>query len=165
MPNDLINAADIFTYDPLTGVVRWLKTGNIAGFVNRRGYRLINYKGKRYRSHRLVWVIHNGCIADGEMDHINGVKDDNRIINLRVVTTQENQKNTKMHKHNTSGCMGVHFHTRDKKWTVRIKINRKYIHLGSYKTKEEAIKVRKDAEIKYGFHSNHGRLSLKDMMR
>ena len=164
MPNELLNASEIFSYNPENGEITWLKHNKIAGYVNKRGYRLIKYNGVRYKAHRIAWILFHGETAGGEMDHINGVKDDNRINNLRVVSTQENQRNTKLNNNNTSGHMGVHFHSRDKKWVARIKIDGKYIHLGYYSSIDEAVDARKKAEIKYGFHKNHGRLTLNDMM-
>lgn len=155
--NDLPNAADIFRYNPNTGDIWWKDTGEPAGYLTKRGYRLVQYEGRRYRAHRLAWTIYHGKIPADEMDHINGVKDDNRIENLRVVSTQDNQRNSKIHKHNTSGHMGVFYSKRDEVWRARIKVNKKYIYLGSFKNKDDAIGARQVAEEIYGFHENHGK--------
>lgn len=90
------------------------------------------------------------------VDHINGIRHDNRLENLREVTPSENQHNRRLSGANTSGISGVHYYAARKTWKAGITINSKFIHLGSFKTKEEAVKARKDAELKYGFHQNHG---------
>jgi len=68
-----------------------------------------------------------------------------------------NAKNLPLYVNNTSGIMGVSFHRRQRKWNARIMVDKKPIHLGSLTTMEKAIEARKEAEIKYGFHYNHGK--------
>src|SRR5690554_6421992 len=84
---------DMFMYDPETGrLIRRKKQSNNApagkpsGWVQPNGYIRMCIKGKHYQAHRLVWFYHYGVMPDGGIDHINGVKDDNRIENLRVVS-------------------------------------------------------------------------------
>jgi len=91
------------------------------------------------------------------VDHINGIKDDNRLRNLRMVTHSQNSMNRKTHKNNTSGYKGVYWDKQNKKWRVQINIDKyKKKTLGRFKNKEEAIKIRKDAELKhYGEYSNN----------
>ena len=91
------------------------------------------------------------------MDHINGNRRDNRIENLRVVTVAENNKNLKTFKTNKSGRMGVHFDKSCRRWRAYIRYNGKRRHIGLYGSFEEASKARAKAEIKYGYHPNHGR--------
>ncbi|QDP61702.1 MAG: hypothetical protein Unbinned4466contig1000_14 [Prokaryotic dsDNA virus sp.] len=85
------------------------------------------------------------------------MRTDNRLCNLRKVTRVENSRNAAIGKNNKSGCTGVHLNKNNKNWVASIKVNGKGILIGSFKNKEEAIKARKEAERKYGFHPNHGR--------
>ena len=112
--------------------------------------------GKSYRAHRLAFLYMLGRLPDGEVDHINHIKDDNRWENLRDVTKQDNCKNLGLSKANTSGVTGVHFFKRDKKWRASITVDGKIINLGHYDGFDEACKVRKRAEIEHNYHSNHG---------
>jgi len=89
-------------------------------------------------------------------DHINHIRDDNRLLNLREATDGENQKNSSQRKDNTSGITGVGIHKQSGKWQARIKLDSKLKHLGLFDDKFEAICSRKSASNKYGFHENHG---------
>lgn len=92
-------------------------SGRRADNISTNGYLIVRHRNKTMMSHRVVWEIHNGRIPDGmEIDHINHIKDDNRIENLRLVDRFENMRNTKMMKHNTSGVAGVTFHKSRGKW-------------------------------------------------
>lgn len=136
------------------------KIGSIAGSVkktnNGKKYRYIVIKKRYYLAHRLIWVMVNGRFPENEIDHINGNSIDNRIENLRDVSTSVNHKNYRLAKNNTSGYVGVTWFKSTKKWKAAIKVNKKDIHLGYFLAKDSAIKARKDAERKYGFHKNHG---------
>ena len=157
----------LLDFNPSTGVFKWKNTpckrwkkrnGTVAGYVNKRGYRIIGINGKLYRSHRIAWYIHNNYKDyEGEIDHINRNTDDNRVENLRRVNTQENAKNRKLVSNSTSGVLGVYWHKRQKKWNAGIKINGKQIYLGSFSEKKEAEKARLKANKKYNFHPNHGK--------
>ncbi|HGB3193994.1 TPA: HNH endonuclease signature motif containing protein [Salmonella enterica subsp. enterica serovar Waycross] len=122
------------------------------------GYVRFYFRKKPYSVHRVVWEMHNGPIPDGmEIDHINHIRTDNRIENLRLVSHQDNQKNQKIHKKNTSGHSGVSWSNTYKLWVAKITHSSKHHYLGMHKTKSSAIKARKDAEILLGFHINHGK--------
>lgn len=118
----------------------WAKVGS--------GYRRLYARGSLFSVARLIWIYHRGFIPDGMViDHINRVRDDDRIENLRVVSIRENNMNTIK---NTSGFPGVSWSESRKKWIAFIRINYKSINLDRYKTLEEAIQARRQAELKYG---------------
>lgn len=131
--------------------------GNEAGTITKIGYRKIKIDGVVYSAHRLCWAIHFGEHPSGQIDHINGIKDDNRISNIRVVTHAENCKNKSKTKFNTSGVVGVSWSKNVKKWRAQIKVDQKAISLGHYEHFDDAVKARKSAESEYSFHPNHGR--------
>lgn len=133
------------------------EVGTEAGTYANGGYRAVKTKEFRSRVHRLVWIYMHGEIPDGEIDHINGDPADNRIENLRLVTGAENRRNMARPKNNTSGAVGVSYRADKKAWRAYITINDRQKFLGYYRTKEEAVEVRKRAESKAGFHPNHGR--------
>ena len=151
---DIINR---YTYDPNSGLFTVNDTGEVANNTDAYGYIVLKHKGKRILAHRAAWLIYYGCIIEKEIDHINGIPSDNRISNLRNVSHQENHKNRKKPKHNTSGIIGVRYDKDRKKWRAEIVVNGKNINLGRFTDINEAIKVREEASIKYGFHKNHGR--------
>jgi len=126
-------------------------TSNRAGYLN--GY--IN--GVPYLAHRIIWKIVTGE-EPKFIDHINGVTFDNSWANLRSISRDENQKNTARPQRNTSGIMGVHWHTGIQKWTANITVGGRLTHLGVFDSKEDAAVARKSAENVYGYHVNHGRV-------
>lgn len=121
------------------------------------GYRFGSVFKKLYKSHRVIWLLKHKNWPE-QIDHINGVRSDNRICNLRSIPACENQKNMKRASNNTSGVTGVYFNRECGCWCACIKVNKKVIYLGSFKYKTDAIKSRKLAEKKHGFHENHGRI-------
>jgi len=87
------------------------KAGDLAGRIDRHGYRAIQIDGIKYPEHRLVFLYVTGRFPDGNVDHINHCRSDNRMENLRVVTHAVNQKNRRLSNNNTSGVNGVVFRT------------------------------------------------------
>jgi len=83
------------------------KVGDIAGTKHRTGYIHIRVDGKKYSAHRLVWLYKYGVFPSRDIDHINHVRDDNRLSNLREVSKQENMQNSSKYSTNTSGVVGV----------------------------------------------------------
>ena len=146
-------------YDKDTGNFTWLKLlhannvceGDTAGTTNKRGYVLIQIGGTQHKAHRLAWLYMTGDWPELDIDHKNRVKSDNRWDNLREATTLENSKNQSKAINNTSGKTGVS--RLGKKWKVRISNKGKRIELGVYTSKQEAIKIREQAEILYGYVS------------
>lgn len=156
---------EILHYDPDTGIFTWLiskgtaKKGNVAGNIcNQRGkkYRTIMINYKTYYAHRLAWLYVYGEFPEKDTDHINGDGLYNRIDNLRCVTESENLRNSKLSSRNKSGVIGVSWEKLVSKWRVKIGVQGKNICLGFFRDLDEAIKVRKAAEIKYEYHPNHG---------
>jgi hypothetical protein len=128
---------DLLEYNPETGALTWKKwgrkaNGGVAGVLNEKGYRRIEFKGIKYRAHRIAWFLYYGEEPQNEIDHINGCKSDNRICNLRLADQFQNAWNKKISKLNKSGIKGVHFHGRHKKWVARIEANKKAYHLGYF---------------------------------
>lgn len=126
-------------YDPLTGVFVWiaprstrLKPGDVAGRVSNRGYRHIMLNNRRYAAHHLAWLWVYGVLPSREIDHINGNRDDNRVINLREATRSENQQNVGKRSDNSSGFTGVSWNAKTKSWKAQIAVNKKKIHIGLF---------------------------------
>jgi len=95
---------------------------------------------------------------ENQVDHINHIRNDNRWINLREVTHQENNKNCSLRVTNTSGFMGICWDTSRGLWKSQIMVDGKTKYLGRFKDKKQAIKARQEANILYNFHENHGGL-------
>lgn len=136
-------------YDPCTGFFTWKPrdnnqwnsryAGKKAGYLNEKGYIRLNVCRKSYYAHRVAWVFMKGNFPSCEIDHINGVRDDNRFINLRDVAHNGNQQNQRaIHRNNTSGFLGVSFYNRDKYWVASISIDGKTKRLGRFDTAELA---------------------------
>ncbi|WP_246705492.1 HNH endonuclease [Rhizobium sp. WYCCWR 11152] len=124
--------------------------------VNARGYLSGSIFNRNYKAHRVAWVLATGGWPADQIDHINGNKTDNRIVNLRSVTNSDNCKNKRIIKSNTSGVCGVSWFARSRKWHARIEVNGKTVNLGYFDCLDDAARVRKQAEIDNGFHANHG---------
>ena len=131
-------------------------TMNLGG-LNTKGYIKISFNGKKYPAHRVAWAIHYGAWPAKQIDHINGVRSDNRITNLRECTCIENARNMKKPNRNTSGFVGVNWCKKNKAWNARIGLNRKRVNLGYFANLNDAVSVRRKAEAMHGFHPNHGR--------
>ena len=125
-----------------------------------RKYRYGRIFRKTYSAHRVIWAMTYGEWPPEQIDHINGIGSDNRIVNLRAVNNAENCKNQTTPKNNTSGVMGVSWHKVTKKWAVQLSVKGKRKTLGYFTEKSEAATARKDAEVKHGYHPNHGRANL-----
>lgn len=131
--------------------------GARSGSPDGKGYLTVLVDGRRYKAHRVVWLMHFGSFPRGDVDHINGVRSDNRIENLRTVDHVENMRNQKLRSTNTSGVTGVTWNKKQKKWRAKITVNYRTISLGAFDALADAEKARLAAEDLYGFHENHGR--------
>lgn len=133
-------------YEPKTGIFTRLiancnriKVGDVAGDLHSTsGYCRITLNSSRYLSHRLAWLYIYGVMPKNEIDHINGVVDDNRIVNLRSATRSQNLFNRCAQKNNTSGYKGVSFDKKCNKWRSVAWLNCKKHHLGLFATPELA---------------------------
>lgn len=140
------------SYDPITGVLQWkiaksksLKGTNINGSISGNGYRMICIDYKHYYVHRIAYYMFRG-LQPMVIDHINGDKLDNRIINLRNTTQQRNLWNIRKQINNTSGVIGVAWVEKKKKWKASIQMNRKGIHLGLFVSRDLAEAAYKGAK-------------------
>ena len=146
----------ILHYDQETGIFTWkvraarnVKAGDAAGCQNGEGYLLISVQSRLYKAHRLAWLYAHGSWPKDQLDHVNRVRTDNRIENLREVTNKQNHQNKSKPSSNTSGHTGVCWHKRISKWVARIMHNYKHIHLGYFTDIEDAVAARKAAEKLY----------------
>ena len=132
------------TYNHDTGLfTKTLKTpkiftNKICGCLTAQGYIVIVLNKISYKAHRLAWFYVNGKWPVKQIDHINGIKNDNRIINLREATNSENQKNRGKQSNNTSGYKGVSFHKLSNKWIAKATLNGIKNHIGLFVTPEQA---------------------------
>jgi hypothetical protein len=141
------NIKEYLSYDQKTGIFTWVKrpkhssvcVGREAGNKAYRGYIHLQFNNKNHQAHRLAWWFVNGYFPDCDVDHINEIKTDNRICNLRLDSNRENEQNvSSVRLNNTSGFIGVTWHKKHKKWRAQIKIKGKKKYLGQYNTPEEA---------------------------
>ncbi len=156
----------LLAYDPVTGAMTWnvdrsstARKGDNAGSMHKDGYLQIKFRGYGCSSfcHRLAVVLMTGAWPDGEVDHINGIRTDNRWENLRLVSRSQNMRNRKIGRRNTSGIMGVHWCKRFSCWKARIDKDGEKFNLGSFRNLLDAASARKSAEMRLDFHINHGR--------
>ena len=135
---------ELLHYDPETGVFTWavrrngIRNGGVAGGLDAKGYRKIGVDGRLYLAHRLAWLYVHGVWPQAQMDHRNGVHDDNRISNLREATNAQNSQNRALHANNTSGFPGVTWFWQRRKWMSQITFDGKRKGLGYFDDPEEA---------------------------
>lgn len=168
-------ASALLKYVPETGKLFWLErprdlaknyaewrrlnarfNGKEAFTALQAGYHVGSILGKPYRAHRVAWFLHHGEWPSNQIDHINGDRTDNRIINLRDVSHTVNQQNREARRDNTSGMSGIHWHKPTQKWHVRVGVDGRMKHIGYFVSFEEAIAARSDAHGKYGYTDRHG---------
>jgi len=142
---------ELFSYDEETGLftrIKKIKKGNKGDVITNianSGYVFVSINHIQIGAHRLAWLYCNGELPEKGIDHINGVKHDNRIKNLRLASQSENIQNYKKpNKNNKAGMLGAY--SKNNVWQSQICINRKLVYLGRFKTPEEANKAYLDAK-------------------
>ena len=138
-----------FDYNPETGEITYRVrsggevAGSPAGWTASSGYRYIKINRSSYKLHRIVWLLVYGeDPGEMEIDHIDRDKSNNRINNLRLADRISNCLNKGISKANKSGVTGVTYCKRDKLWVAKWRCK----CLGYFKTKDEAVKARLNAE-------------------
>lgn len=152
-PFDLAVIANRLRYDPETGHLTWRQSpannapaGSRAGAVLKTRYRKITINNYQMHAHHVAWWLHYGQWPEMQIDHANGDRDDNRIINLRLATQSQQNFNMLPSRQNTSGVKGVSWCAKWKFWRAYITLNRKQKHLGNFKSFDDAVSARKRAE-------------------
>jgi hypothetical protein len=177
MTEDLLNK--LLLYQPATGKIYWkerlyedfahLKSNSVDSWntryagkvaftcVNGGGYYVGTVLGKQNLAHRVIWKMHNKDWPKYFIDHIDGDKLNNRLCNLREVSAAESSRNLPLKSDNKTGFFGL-YQIKSGKWRAFITgEGSRQIHLGYFDNLEEAVKCRKEAEVKYEYHENHGR--------
>lgn len=171
---DLLRAA--LDYNPATGAFTW-KRRDAATFrrawraeswnrdfagkpafctPNKDGYLTGMFQNRQFKAHRVAWAVTHG-VWPSQIDHINGCRSDNRLSNLREVTTAENQHNSAIRSHNSVGAAGVSYNKAQRKYRAFIMHHGVRHYLGAFDALEDAARARKDAERRFGWHPNSGR--------
>jgi hypothetical protein len=135
----------ILSYDSETGIFTWrtrpsnnMQAGDIAGSVVGGGYRQIRVNGRMMLAHRLAWLYVYGVNPSGEIDHIDGARENNRINNLRDVSRSENQQNRRAAQSNSkSGVIGT-AKSPSGRYVAKIRVGGKKIHRGTFDTPSDA---------------------------
>lgn len=148
---------EVLNYDPETGDFHWRKrlsnraaAGKKTGLSRHNGYSVIRLDRKLHFAHRLAFLYIHGRWPTADVDHINGVRDDNRICNLREATRAENIRNSHIRSDNKSGFKGVSWNAGAKLWMANIRTkNRTNEFLGLFDTPEEAHEAYAVAAKKY----------------
>jgi len=137
---------ELLFYCPDAGVFSWVAPtsrrvakGDVAGAKDHYGYVVIRLDRILYKAHRLAWLYEYGEMPDGGLDHINRIKSDNRIANLRIANQSENMQNLE-------GMRGIRWDFGRKKWRVQIKTNYKNKFIGRFDALADAIKAREQAK-------------------
>lgn len=134
-------------YNPETGLLNWIKrNGQVAGSKTPVGYITIGINGSSYLAHRIAFLMAHKYLPK-QVDHINGIKDDNRELNIRDSTHGQNSQNRPKFKNNASGYKGVSLNGSN--WVAELRSNKKRIYIGIYTCKHEAAKAYNEAALKY----------------
>ena len=147
---------ELLLYDPETGVFTWkvrpcqsLQINSLAGYKEPQGYWVICINGAYYKAHRLAWLYLHEAWPEDCIDHINGIRDDNRCVNLREATKFENQQNTKSKRGNGRFGLGTSYRKDVGKWSSEIRFSGHRKYLGLFDTQEEAHQAYAAAKLKH----------------
>lgn len=140
-------------YEPESGKLYWLaarynkrRVGLVAGCMDKEGYITVKVDRRQCRAHRICWAIQHGFWPPDQVDHINGIRSDNRIANLRLADQYENNQNQSWRGHGVSGLRGAAFVSKEQKFRASIKHRGATRHLGSFDTAEEAHRAYMEAK-------------------
>ena len=172
-PVDYLKAC--FSYDPGTSVLTWKErprdhfpsptgygifkaryAGKPAGAPHNAGYLQVRVAPGNYLAHRVCWAVYYGKWPTLDIDHINGIRTDNRIINLRDVSRQTNLRNAFRRPRNTSGHNGVTWSKHSEKWQAQVTMQGKNHYLGLFDNIADAVAARQRANEQFGFSPRHG---------
>jgi len=160
---DILKLRERFAYNEQTGLLTFKiamgpnKKGSVCKHKTTLGYLSVRVDYKAFMVHRIIWALAYGEWPVDQIDHINGIRDDNRLCNLRIATNSQNQCNGKLRNDNSSGVKGVTLDKRDNKW--RILIWNKGIHhsRGYFDSVEQAKNVAE--ELRNSLHGEFARHS------
>ena len=158
-----IDWSEHFQYDAARGELIWKLRdggkpstwnsrygGKVAGSPMKRGHIKVGLFGSRFLAHRIIWEMNNGPVPNGfEIDHANGIPNDNRLCNLRIATHTQNMANTSKRSDNKSGLKGVTFCSISGKWRARIQAGKNRHTLGKFDTKGRAAVAYAKAALRY----------------
>ena len=144
----------LLQYDPNTGIFTnrvsrgpRVRVGETCGCLSHYGYLEATIRGRRYKLHRLAFLYMEGYMPEYEVDHKNGIRDDNRWCNLRHVSHACNLQNCKGNCNNTSGFTGVSFDRTRKVWKSQVRLDYSMLFLGRYDTPLDAALARLTWEV------------------
>jgi hypothetical protein len=173
----------LLSYNPNTGELIWLardegwfkKPTDAKGwnkkYAGTKAFQTLHYGylhghvfKKHYFAHRIAWAIHYGSWPTGQIDHVSGLRSDNRIENLRDVSHSDNQKNVKLRHDNKCGMPGIDWKKHASAWRVRVSREGKRRLVGYFKNLDEAVTARRDAQQEAAYHVNHGRIAERHVL-
>ena len=144
---------ELFDYHPSGNLIRKVRmavrspAGSMPTTVEAGGYLVTHIEGKNFKVHRLIFLWHHGYLPE-QVDHINGIRSDSRVENLRAATFGQNQQNKCFQKNNTSGFKGVYWREREQKWYVSIGSDKRKHYLGRYGSLIDAVAASISGRVK-----------------
>jgi hypothetical protein len=145
-------AAELLDYNPETGTLTWKRErpgcvqGALVGTRTGQGYSQIEIDYRLYKAHRVIWLLQTGEWPHFQIDHINGMRADNRWKNLRHATPLQNSRNRRAGANSKSGVVGVSWSEQSKRWHAYIGLNNRTVQLGRHEKLEDAVAARHAAE-------------------
>lgn len=141
----LARIKEVLALDPSTGALTWramiskrAPVGTVVANKSSKGYIRVGIDGENYFAHRIVWLMYHGVAPSLFIDHINGIKTDNRPANLREGTHFQNMGNQRCARRNKVGLMGAYWAPNKKKWVSAICVHGKSLKLGAFESEELA---------------------------